>query len=132
MEESTTIPLVPGSVINVPLGAKLEMQLKLPSDGSNSPIVTSPEADGQMMLHNTTKSRMQSQQSTKLSKVGQHSVSESSQAVQKVMSDARSMVSQSSFESNESQRITKTTAQQQMKYSKQTFSSTSSFESSHH
>ncbi|KAL3220158.1 hypothetical protein MRX96_029986 [Rhipicephalus microplus] len=133
MEDSTKIPLTPGSVINVPLGAKLEMQLKLPTDsGSGIMVPAGCETDeGQTVMKKTTQSRTETQQSKRVAMHGDQTVSESSQAVRKVMQDSRSMVHQSSTESNESQRIVKTTAQQQMKYTKQTFSSTSSFESSH-
>ncbi|KAM7282387.1 hypothetical protein ISCGN_002537 [Ixodes scapularis] len=98
-------------------------QLKLPTD------TVVPEGQAST-IKKTTESRMESQQTKRVAQCGDHSIAESSHAVQKLMSDSRSMVSQSSFESNEAQRITKTTAQQQMKYSKQTFSSSSSFESS--
>ncbi|XP_037528887.1 uncharacterized protein LOC119406133 [Rhipicephalus sanguineus] len=133
MEDSTKVPLTPGSVINVPLGAKLEMQLKLPTEsGSGIMVPAVCETDeGQTVMKKTTQSRTETQQSKRVATHGDQTVSESSQAVRKVMQDTRSMVHQSSTESNESQRIVKTTAQQQMKYTKQTFSSTSSFESSH-
>ncbi|XP_070384999.1 uncharacterized protein [Dermacentor albipictus] len=134
MEDSTKVPLTPGSIINVPLGATLEMQLKLPTESDGGIMVPAGcETDeGQTVMKKTTQSRTETQQSKRVATHGDQTVSESSQAVRKMMQDTRSMVHQSSTESNESQRIVKkTTAQQQMKYSKQTFSSTSSFESSH-
>lgn len=99
------VSLTPGSIINVPLGATLEMQLKLPTD------TVVPEGQAST-IKKTTESRMESQQTKRVAQCGDHSIAESSHAVQKLMSDSRSMVSQSSFESNEAQRITKTTAQQ--------------------
>lgn len=127
MADSNKVPLTPGSVINVPLGAKLEMQLKMP--GSEGMTVAAPEESSRMVQQ-----RMQStmtSQSQRMAQVGESSVKESSQAVRKVMQDSRSMVSQSSVESDESQRTTKMTSQQKMQYSKQTYSSTkSSYESS--
>ncbi|XP_077536155.1 uncharacterized protein LOC144148499 [Haemaphysalis longicornis] len=134
MDESTKVPLTPGAVINVPLGARLEMQLKLPTETSGIMVPAGVcEADeGQTVLKKSTQSRTETQQSKRVATHGDQTVSEASQAVRKVMSDTRSMVHQSSTESNDSTRIVKTTAQQQMKYSKQTFSSTSSFESSQH
>ncbi|KAM7305957.1 hypothetical protein ISCGN_015853 [Ixodes scapularis] len=101
------VSLTPGSIINVPLGATLEMQLKLPTD------TVVPEGQAST-IKKTTESRMESQQTKRVAQCGDHSIAESSHAVQKLMSDSRSMVSQSSFESNEAQRITKTTAQQSL------------------
>ncbi|KAH7982850.1 hypothetical protein HPB52_007555 [Rhipicephalus sanguineus] len=114
MEDSTKVPLTPGSVINVPLGAKLEMQLKLPTEsGSGIMVPAVCETDeGQTVMKKTTQSRTETQQSKRVATHGDQTVSESSQAVRKVMQDTRSMVHQSSTESNESQRIVKTTAQQ--------------------
>ncbi|KAK8776022.1 hypothetical protein V5799_030634 [Amblyomma americanum] len=113
MEESTKVPLTPGSVINVPLGARLEMQLKLPTEGGivvPSDCATADE--GQTVLKKSTQSRTETQQSKRVATHGDQTVTESSQAVRKLMQDSRSMVHQSSTESNESQRIVKTTAQQ--------------------
>ncbi|XP_064458790.1 uncharacterized protein LOC135369072 [Ornithodoros turicata] len=125
MADSDRVPLTPGSVINVPLGSKLEMQLKLP--GSEG-VVTLPEDSSRTVQQKMEKTV--SQQSKRVAQIGDSTVTETSQAVQKMMHDSKQMVSQSSIDSEtESSRVTKT-VQQKMQYSKQTYSSSSTFESS--